>query len=287
MTNAKQILQDARDGGYAIGAFNAADLVTAKAIVNAAAALQAPVIIEASAGEVGFVGLIQMRALVDAYVTETGMPILLNLDHALDEDVINEAVDIGYDLIHIDGSELDQCDNIKQTKEVAALTHQRGLLCEGELDHIQGSSDDHRREEVSEILQLELYTDSVAAAEFVEETGVDIFAAFFGNVHGVYNQPPQLDFKRLQEIGENVDAMLSMHGGSGIRDEDVKRAIEIGKIAKINVNSELRIAYREALEESLARSSSVKPYEYYAPVVAAVQGVIEDKIELFGSTGKV
>lgn len=287
MFDAQKILIHAREHNYAIGAFNVANLETLKAVVNAAVKLQSPVIIEASAGEVGHMGIGQLRALVDAYTAETGIPILLNLDHAIDEPSIHQAIESKFDLIHVDASKLPVDENIKLTRRVADTAHEQGLLCEGELDHIQGSSDDHRAEDVSTVQKQDLYTDPDKAAEFVQATGIDTFAAFFGNVHGVFKQPPKLDFELLEQIAEKVPAFLSMHGGSGIRDEDVRRAIKVGHIVKINVNSELRIAFREELEMSLQGSDTVKAYDFYAPVIEGVQKIVEQKMEVFGSEGHV
>jgi len=286
MFDTKKLLTHARDNGYAIGAFNVANLETLKAVVNAAVKLDSPVIIEASAGEVGHMGIGQLRTLVDSYAAETGLPIILNLDHAIDEPSIHQAIESRFDLIHVDASKLPIEENIELTRRVAKLAHQQGLLCEGELDHIQGSSDDHRAVDVSTVQKQDLYTNPDRAVEFVQATGIDTFAAFFGNVHGVFKQPPELDFELLKKIADQVPAFLSMHGGSGIRDEDVQRAIEVGRIVKINVNSELRIAFREELELSLDSGDTVKAYEFYAPVIEGVQKIVEQKIKIFGSDGR-
>ena len=282
----RKVFDHARANKYAIGAFNVANLETFKAIVNAAVNKQSPVIIEASASEISYIGAMQMRALADAYILETGLPILLNIDHAIDEEAIKEAIEVGFDLIHVDASTLPYDQNVALTTKVAQWSHERGLICEGELDHIQGSSDDHRDTNVSEVQKKEFYTHPDTAQAFVEATGIDTLAIFFGNVHGVFAQPDALDLDLLKKIAAKVTAYFSLHGGSGVPDEDVSAAIEIGGIVKVNVNSDLRIAFRESLEKSLAANDTVKAYDIFNPVIAAVQSVVEHKMDVFNSTGK-
>lgn len=282
----EHIFEHARKNGYAIGAFNVANLETLKAVVQAAKKLNSPAIIEASSSEIDYIGITQLRSLVDSYLLDTELPILLNLDHAIKEESIQQAIDAGFDLIHVDASTLPYDENVALTKKFAAQCHQLGLICEGELNHIQGSSDDHRNTDVSTVQLTDLYTDPDEAAKFVSDTGIDTFAVFIGNVHGMYAQPPKLDLDLLARIREKVSCYFSLHGGSGILDEEVKDAIRIGGIVKVNVNSEMRIAFRESLEKSLADNKSVKSYEYYEPVIAAVQSIVEQKMNVFGSVGK-
>ncbi|MCA9389980.1 class II fructose-bisphosphate aldolase [candidate division WWE3 bacterium] len=286
MNSIKDWLTFAQEERFAIGAFNVANLETLKAVVNAADKLSAPVIIEASPGESTFVGIRQLRYLINAYHEETGLPIFLNLDHSHDVEVTKESIAVGFDLIHFDGSEFDLEENKSALSELVPLAHAHDLVFEGEMDHIQGSSADHRQESLAEMVDTSKYTNPEKAAEFVEETGIDIFAAFFGNVHGVYDEAPKLDFDRLREIREHVSCFLSMHGGSGIADQDVRTAIQVGKISKVNVNSEMRIAFRETLEHELNNTDEIAMYKIMPPVIDAVQKVVEQKIMIFGSEGK-
>jgi ketose-bisphosphate aldolase len=280
------IFNHARENGYALGAFNVANLETLKAIVNAAQKLSSPVIIEASSGEIGHIGAGQLRALVDVYRRELKIPILLNLDHAIVEAKIKEAIQEGFDLIHVDASTLPGEENVALTKKVVEWSHAQNLLCEGELDHIGGSSDDHRNQDVKEVAQQNMFTNPDNAIEFIEATGIDTFAAFFGNAHGLYSSAKELDFSVLERLRAKTKVFLSMHGSSGIRDEDVQQAIKVGGIVKINMNSELRVAYRESLDKSLQEVKSVKLYEFMEPVIAAVQSVVEGRIRVMGSEGK-
>lgn len=286
MTSPKDILLRAQSEGWALGAFNAANIETLKAIVQAANKLRSPVIIESSAGETKYFGDENLADVVKNYREEFNIPILINLDHAEELESVDDAVEAGYELIHYDGSKLPYEENVKNTKSVVEKAHAKGLLVEGELNSIAGSSADHTKEDIETALKGSKFTDPAETEKFVADTGVDTFAAFFGNVHGVYKDAPKLDFERLKQIREKIGVFLSMHGGSGIRDEDVKEAIKVGKIVKINVNTEMRLAFRKALEKSLKESTEVAAYKIMDPVITAVQKVVEEKIKLFGSEGK-
>jgi len=286
MSSTKEILKKAQSEGYAIGAFNGANISTLKAIVQAAKKLSSPVIIEASSGEIGFIGARTLSNIIEGYRKEYQIPIILNLDHSHTFKAAKEGIEAGFDYIHIDGSKRSFTDNVNLSKKVVKLAHSKRILVEGEIDRIVGTSSDRRDEKVEDIQQLGEYTNPKKAVEYVGKTGVDTLAVFVGNVHGVYSKPPKLDFKILEEIRKKLRCYISLHGGSGIKSTDIKKAIKVGKIVKVNVNSELRIAFREALEESLDHTEEVAVYKIMPPAIEAVQKVVEDKIKLFGSEGK-
>lgn len=283
--SAKEILDEAKKGGYAIGAFNAANIEILKGIVESAVELSSPVIIEASSGEVNFFGVKNLADVVHNFRKDYKVPILLNLDHSHDESIAYEAIECGYDLIHFDGGEMNYNDNVAIVSRIVKRAHAKGLLVEGEIDHIQGSSELHD-ENVEKVQSLGQYTDPDQAADFVSQTGVDTLASFIGNVHGVYKNPPVLDIDRLKQIADKVNIFLSLHGGSGIPDNQVKAAISSG-IVKVNVNTEMRIAYKTALLKSLQTSDELAIYKLAPPAIEAVQSVVEKKIQLFGSGGKI
>lgn len=286
MISAREVLERAEKEGWALGAFNAANIETLKAIVSAANRLRAPVIIESSSGETEFFGAENLVDVVKNYREETGLPIFINLDHSPTEGEVEIGIEAGYELIHFDGSKLPIEENLEITKRVVDQAHAKGLLVEAEIDHIGGSSAPHLQEDVESAQKESAYTDPARAADFVAQTGVDTFAAFFGNVHGVYKTSPKLDLGLLRQIREKVPCFLSMHGGSGIPEGEVKEAIKVGRIVKINVNTEMRIAFREAMEKTLAETEEVAAYKMMPPVIEAVQKVVEAKIQLFGSVGK-
>jgi fructose-bisphosphate aldolase class II len=281
----KELFQKAQDEGYAIGAFNAANLETLKAIAQAAGALKAPVIAESSHGETEFIEAANLVDVVRNLSQEFGVPMLINLDHSPSVEAAEEGIAAGYDLIHINASKLPYEENVAATTKVAGEAHAKGLLCEAELTPIGGTSAVHA-EKAEEAVAQEKLTDPDQAEDFVKRTGIDTLAVSIGNVHGVYSSEKHLDLDLLAKLRARLSCFFSLHGGSTISEEQVRNAIKIGKIVKVNVNTELRLAYRKTLEETLKASDEVAIYKIMPPVIAAVQKIIEAKITLFGSAGK-
>ncbi len=283
---ALEILQKAKAGGYAIGAFNVSSIETLRAITQAAQKLKSPIILEASDGEVNYVGINELVALVTLSRQETNLPIILNLDHGKDFETCKKAVEAGFDYVHIDTSKLPLSENVAVAKEVVKLAHAHGVLVEGEMDHIEGSSEDHTKEDPRSLQKAGVYTDPQKALDFVGQTGIDVFASFIGNLHGVYANEIRLNLELLDKIQQALpNTFLSLHGGSGINNADIRQAVK-SNIVKINVNSELRIAYKMSLQESLNASNEVAIYKLTPPAIKAVQDVVESKILLFGSANK-
>lgn len=281
-------LKRAQDEKFAIGAFNGASMETFRAIVQAAAKLKSPVIIEASHGEVEYFGLTEMVAAVRALEADFKVPVILNLDHAPDLESCLKALEAGFDYVHFDGSKQPYEDNVRTAKLVVGAAHKKGIPVEGEMDHIGGTSADHRGEEAGSVQVLAPFTDPERAKKFVEETGIDTFASLVGNVHGLYSGSKNIDLELLKRIREAVpQKFLSLHGGSGIPEEQVKSAIGEG-IVKINVNSELRVAFADELKKTLTdpNQKEVAVYNLMPKTIAAVQEIVEEKIKLFGSANK-
>lgn len=277
----------AREGKYSIGAFNVDSLEVLKAIFEAAKNLNSPVLLEVSPGEVNYFGLQNFVCLVNNLREETPVPVFINLDHADDLEIIKEAVEMNFDLIHFDGSKLSLEENIKLTKEVVTEAHARGILVEGEIDHFPGESTLHRGGINTNSLQI--YTNPQTAKMFVEETGVDILAAFIGNMHGVYDEGiEKINIEQLQKITAVLpNTFFSLHGGSGIPAEDVRAAIYNG-IVKVNVNTELRIAFKDTLENMLKGNPDEYTWSKLAiPPIEAVCKKVEEKIEIFGSKDRI
>lgn len=283
--NALEILTKAKNEGYALGAFNAGNIELVKAIVEGAKNQQSPVILETSAGEAQHFGMKNFLSVVENFRQETGLSILTNFDHGPGLEECQQAIEAGYNLVHFDGSGLPYEENVKITQALVVQAHQKGILIEGEIDKILGESQYHY--EVAESVQASgNYTDPGKATDFVKNTGVDILAVFVGNIHGTYQTGKKLDLERLRMIREKVSCFFSLHGGSGLLGEDIKEAIKLG-VVKINVNTELRLAFRETLENVLKGSDEVAIYKIMPPVIAAVQKVVEEKIQLFASGGKL
>lgn len=301
----RDYFEKARKENFALGAFNIDTLETLKAVCEAAKVKKSPVIVEFSPGEVAYFGLDNIVDLVNNAKEDYKLPIFLNLDHGKSAEACLAAIDFsnsdpgsgnerrsgigrpGFDEVHFDGSEFDMKENIEGAKKVVEAARKKGILVEGEIDKVSGVSQINPSELDLGLLK-QSYTNPAKAAEFAAQTQVDIFAAVFGNVHGVFEVQPELDFELLAAIRNALgDTFISMHGGSGIPGDEVKRAVEIGRIVKINVNTELRQTFKDALGEKLAE----KPNEYAfynisQDVVRAVQAVVENKIDAFGSSGK-
>lgn len=285
---AREWFEKAQKEGFAIGAFNVDNLEIFKGIITAAKNKNSPVMVEFSPGEAGYFGLKNIVDMVINAREEYNIPILLNLDHSRTVNDCRNAINQpGFDEVHFDGSSLQLEENIKSAKEVVSAAHSKGIIVEGEMDKLGGSSEVHE-EEVDESVIRQSYSDPKRAARFVEETGIDIFAAVFGNIHGTFPTQPDLDIALLTQIrGALPDTFISLHGGSGIPADQIKEAIKVGKIVKVNINTELRIAYKDALVEKLGENpKEYKVYSFSPEIVLAVCAVVENKIDVFGSAGK-
>lgn len=281
MINAVEVLKKAYEGHYAIGQFNISNLEGIKAVFGAMERTGKPVIIATSEGEGRFIGRRQIVKLIEAYQEETEIPIILNADHTKSFGEIKLVVDAGYNAVHFDGSALPFEENLKITKDVVeyAKSKNENILVEGELGYLRGGSDVH---EAVEIFPDDM-TDPEQAKQFIEETKIDSLAIVIGNVHGIVTTGnPELDIERLKRIKRNVSGVfLVLHGGSGIADNNIKEAIDAG-INKININTELRLAYinslRKVLKENPEQST---PYKIFPEVIEEVGKVVENKIKLF------
>lgn len=285
--NALDWLKKAKEEKFAIGAFNVGNLETFKAIAQAAKNKRSPVIIESSPGETEFMGGDNVVDLARNYSEDLGIPILVNLDHSLTLEDSLKAIEQGFDLIHFDGSKLPYEQNVEILKKVVEAAHAKGLSAEGELDHIGGSSEVHQGAAVDEAAKIPM-TEPDKAKQFVAQTGIDIFAAFIGNVHGLYlGSKKQLDIERLKQIEQATGVFLSLHGSSGIPEEQVKEAIQNG-IVKVNLNTEMRQAFKDSFEKVLRDNpEEYAMYKSEGPVIETIQALVEHKIDLFGSANKV
>lgn len=277
----KDYLLKAQDNHFAIGAFNAANIETINAIVAAAVKLNSPVIIEASHGEIEHIGIKNFVDIIQNAREDTGLPIFSNLDHAPSVEDALLGINHKFDLVHFNGSSLPFEEDLIKTKQVVDTAHAASILVEAELDAITGNSSLHDTT-AAEALSKAHLTDPATAATFVTTTGLDTLAASFGSVHGLYQTEKHLDIELLKKIRESVSCFLSLHGGSDMPEDQVKAAIENG-VVKINVNSELRLAFKETLKNALQNSDELAIYKLMPPVIEAVQKIVESKILLFGS----
>lgn len=287
--HARHLMQRSRQQHFAVGAFNIDNQETLVAIARAAQKLNAPVLVELSDSEVKALGLENVRDLVDNYKVEYGIEMYLNLDHGPTVEGCKRAIDAGYEFIHIDISQAnhDATDDeiVAQTREVVEYAKFTGALVESEPHYFGGSSNVHKEDIDYEEIKKTFSTPE-GAQEFVERTGIDTFAAAVGNLHGKYPVPKELDLELLQRIRDALDCQISLHGGSGTPLHYFEEAAKIG-VSKVNINSDMRYAFRTTLEKVLAEN----PEEYaivklMPPVYDAIQAVVEEKINAFGSAGK-
>jgi fructose-bisphosphate aldolase class II len=288
MNNLSEILKKATLENWSTGHFNISNLEQLRAIASAAKELNSPIMIGVSEGERGFIGLKQAVAMISAFREEYGIPIFLNPDHSKSPESAKQAFDVGFDSIHIDLSDLSLEENIKGTKEVVDYVKSKNpdISVEGELGYLRGES--RVQKEVIEIKEDDL-TKPEEAAEYVEKTGVDRFSGAYGNLHGIAANEPKLDIQRIKVIRSTLpeNVSLILHGGSGISNDDMKRAIAAG-ISNIHVNTEIRVAYTEALRNALdSDPEQVVPYKIFPPVVNAVKEKVIEKLKLFGSVNKL
>ncbi|OIP97111.1 hypothetical protein AUK40_03970 [Candidatus Wirthbacteria bacterium CG2_30_54_11] len=276
----RDLYQQAYKEGRAVGTFNISNLETLKAIVQAAEVLQAPVMIATSRGEGSFIGFPMAVAMVKALAERASVPVGLHLDHGKSMEDVRSAIEAGYLSVHIDVSDKSYEENAELTRQVVAYAKNFEVNVEGEIGHVGGTSSLHTGG-VEEALGKEGLTNPSEAWHYASDTGIDQLAVAVGNIHGIYQGIPHIDCERLKQINQGVKKPLVLHGGSGIPDDQIRSAVASG-IAKINVNSELRLAYSQAVRKVLNEDPDlIVPYQITGPAVKAIQQVVESKIKVF------
>ena len=266
----------------AVGHFNVSDSNQFNAIIAAAAELGVPVIIGVAEGEQKFFGVHEISALVHAVREKKGVQVYLNADHTRTIEGIKAAVDAGFDAVLFDGAKEAIEKNIELTKEAVAYAKATGreVLVEGELGYIGSSSQVHA--DIPEGAGFDMTTPELAA-RFIQETGIDLLAPSVGNIHGLLKNraKPALDLPRIEAIGGAIGIPMVLHGASGETDSDVRGAIERG-MGIVHVNTEIRVAYKDAIAQGLAENpDEVAPYKYLAPAMDAVKAVVLKKLKVF------
>ena len=286
---ARALMAKARAENFAVGAFNLDNQDILKAVVRAAIAKNSPVLVEVSKGEVDALGLDNIRDMVDNYKQEFGLQIFVNLDHSPSVADAIEGIEAGFEFIHIDISQArkdaSQEEIIADTKQVVEYAKLTGALVESEPHYFGGSSNLHT-EAINYDEIKKTFSTPDGAREFVEATGIDTFAAAIGNLHGKYPVPKVLDLDLLTQIRQAIDCNISLHGGSGTPEHYFQQAAKIG-VSKVNINSDMRVAYRKTLEKVLSQNpDEFAVVKLMDEVISAVQAVVEEKIDSFGSSGK-
>lgn len=287
MKTLKEYILDAQARKIAIGHFNVSNMEAVWGIFRAAQKLSVPVIIGVSEGERDFFGVRQIAAVVKSIREQYDFPIFLNADHTYSVERVKEAVDAGYDAVIFDATEVPFDENVRQAKECVAYARAKNphIVIESELGFIGKSS--KVLEGIPDGVKIgeEFLTKSEDAKRFVEETGVDMLAPAVGNIHGMLKggKDPALNIKRIQEITETAKVPLVLHGASGNSAEDIRSAIDAGVVV-VHINTEIRVAYRDALKLSLqANPEEVAPYKILKSAVLAVEKVVEDKLRVFNN----
>jgi len=299
----KDLMVPAKRGGYAIGAFNVNNLEAVLAVAEAATEEKSPAIVAVTPSAIKYAGMLYISKIARTAAETSPIPLSLHLDHGEDFETASKCIGAGFTSVMIDGSHLKFEDNVALTKRVTEIAHPKGVSVEAELGRLAGV-EESTVEEKDAIL-----TDPKAAKEFVERTDVDALAVAIGTSHGAYKfkAEPKLDFERLKLISKQINQPLVLHGASsvpswiiekaskygaelggakGIPEEHIRKAISLG-IAKINIDTDLRLAFTAAVREVLANSpKEFDPRKILGPAKDAMKQVIKGKMQLFGSSGK-
>ena len=283
LVNMNEVLRPAKANRYAVGLFNAVNLELARGIINAAESTRSPVIMGTAEILLPYGPLDEVSYYLIPMAKKASVPVVVHLDHGLTYDTCIKALELGFSSIMYDCSTDSYEENVRKVKEMADIAHSYGATIEGELGHV---GDNEGSAEGSNHLAdpSKYFTDPKLAKDFVEKTGVDALAIAVGNAHGAYKLPPKLDFERIRTIDNTVDVPLVLHGGSGLTDNDFRRAIKEG-ISKVNIFTDINVA---AVEAEFKKFSSMDKgiIDLIPAAVEAVKQESMNKMKLFSSDGK-
>jgi len=277
------VLLPAKKGKYAVGLFNAVNMELARGIIAAAESTQSPVIMGTAEVLFPYGPLEEVSYYLLPMAKKAKVPVVIHLDHGLRKETCIKALELGFTSIMYDCSTDDYDTNVAKVKEMAEIAHSYGATIEGELGHV---GDNEGSAEGSSHLSdpSKFFTDPKLAKDYVEKTKVDALAIAVGNAHGAYKLPPKLDFARIKEIANTVDVPLVLHGGSGLTDDDFRKAIKEG-ISKVNIFTDINIAAVKA-EFSKFTDMNKGIIDLIPAAVEAVKQASVEKMQLFSSDGK-
>ena len=282
LVSMKEMLIQAKEGGYAVGQYNLNNLEFTQAILGASQEENAPVILGVSEGAAKYMGgFYTVVKMVEGLMHDMNItvPVAIHLDHGSSFENCKAAIDAGFTSVMIDASHHSFEENVEITKKVVEYAHSKGVSVEAELGRVGGQEDDVVSDGV-------VYADAKECQELVEKTGIDCLAPALGSVHGPYKGEPNLGFKEMEEIGNATGLPLVLHGGTGIPTKDIERSISLGT-AKINVNTENQIASAKAVRDTLNNDPNVyDPRKYLGPARDAIKATVIDKIKEFGTSNK-
>lgn len=274
------ILLPAKKGGYGVGFFNAVNVEMARAIIETAEKLHAPVMVGTAEVLLPAMDLERVAEYLIPMAEKASVPVCVHYDHGLTFERCMEALKLGFTSVMYDCSTESYEENVKKVAEMVKICHAMGVTVEGELGHVGDNAGAGKLENPSDY-----FTDPDMAVDFVQKTGVDSLAVAVGNAHGDYAFPPKLDFERIDVISKKTDLPLVLHGGSGLAGDDFRTAVKLG-VSKVNIFTDIDKAGKAGVEEGIAAGAKTMmgliPYE-----INAMKKVVEEKMRLFGSAGHV
>lgn len=280
LANMNDVLLPAKKNGYGVGFFNAVNVEMARAVIEAAEELRAPVMIGTAEVLLPAMSLEHVAEYLIPMAQKASVPVCVHYDHGLTFEKCMEALKLGFTSVMYDCSTADYVTNTTKVSEMVKICHAMGVTVEGELGHVGDNEGAGKLENPSDY-----FTDPQIAKDFVEKTGVDSLAIAVGNAHGDYKFPPKLDFERIATISETTGLPLVLHGGSGLSDDDFHQAVQEG-ICKVNIFTDIDKAGKRGIENGLAAGAKsmmgLIPYE-----IEAMKEVVREKITLFGSVNRV
>lgn len=279
LVNMNDILLPAKEGNYGVGFFNAVNVEMARAVIETAEELRAPVMVGTAEILLPAMELELVANYLIPMAKKASVPVCVHFDHGLTFERCMEALKLGFTSVMYDCSTVSYEENVQRVTEMVKICHGMGVTVEAELGHVGDNAGAGKLEHPEDY-----YTDPDTAANFVKRTGADSLAVAVGNAHGDYAFPPKLDFDRIDVISQKTKIPLVLHGGSGLADDDFRRAVKLG-ISKINIFTDIDKAGKAGVEAGIAAGektmTSLIPYE-----INAMKKVVAEKIRLFGSDGK-
>ena len=280
LVNMNEILLPAKEGGYGVGFFNAVNVEMARAIIETAQELRAPVMVGTAEVLLPAMALERVAEYLIPMAKKASVPVCVHYDHGLTFEKCMEALKLDFTSVMYDCSTASYEENVEKVAEMVKICHAMGVTVEGELGHVGDNAGAGKLENPSDY-----FTDPDTAADFVTRTGEDALAVAVGNAHGDYAFPPKLDFERIQVISEKTDLPLVLHGGSGLSDQDFQRAVKLG-VSKVNIFTDIDKAGKRGVEAGIAAGEKTMmgliPYE-----ITEMKKVVREKMLLFGSDGRV
>ena len=283
LVNMNEVLKAAQKGKYAVGLFNAVNMELARGIFTAAEETKSPIIVGTAEVLFPFGPLEEVSYYLIPMAKRANVPVVVHLDHGLNKETCIKALELGFSSIMYDCSTDPYEVNVEKVREMAEIAHSYGATIEGELGHVgdnEGSAEGNSHLEDPSIY----FTDPKLAKDFVEQTGVDALAIAVGNAHGAYKLPPKLDFNRIETIANTIDVPLVLHGGSGLSDDDFRKAISLG-INKVNIFTDINVAAIKAQMDNF-KSVDRGITDLIPASVEAIKQEVINKMQLFSSVGK-